>query len=106
VIGRDFKVDEEVLAAFRAYLDEQKIRYTPEEMEANREQLARALNDEIVHQVFGEAEARRRSVSTDPQIRKALEVAPKAEILLQDPQRFVAEYESARKVAQLRGERP
>jgi carboxyl-terminal processing protease len=101
VIGRDFKVDENVLADFKAYLEDQKIRYTPEDIEANRDLLVRALNDEIVHQVFGEAEARRRSVATDPQIRKALELAPKAELLLHDPQRFVAEYESAKKLAQL-----
>jgi len=101
VIGRDFKVDENVIADFKGYLEDQKIRYTPEEIEANRELLVRALNDEIVHQVFGEAEARRRSIATDPQIRKALELAPKAEQLLHDPQRFVAEYESAKKLAQL-----
>jgi carboxyl-terminal processing protease len=101
VIGRDFKVDENVLADFKAYLEDQKIRYTPEEIEANRDLLVRALNDEIVHQVFGEAEARRRSIATDPQIRKALELAPKAELLLHDPQRFVADYESAKKLAQV-----
>ena len=74
-----------MLVDFKAYLEEQKIRYTPEEIEANRDLLVRALNDEIVHQVFGEAEARRRSIATDPQIRKALELAPKAEQLLHDP---------------------
>ena len=101
VIGKDFKVDESVLADFKAYLDEQKIRYSAEELEASRELLSRALSDEIVHQVFGEAEARRRSVAFDPQIRKALELAPKAELLLRDPQRLVAELLDARKIAQV-----
>jgi carboxyl-terminal processing protease len=105
VIGKDFKVDESVLADFKAFLGDQKIRYTNEEFEENREAVVRALSMEIVQQVFGEAEARRRSVSTDPQIKKALELAPKAEMLLRDPQRFVAEYESGRKVAQLQGGR-
>jgi carboxyl-terminal processing protease len=105
VIGKDFKVDEAVLAEFRAYLDERKIRYTAEDFEANRDQVTRALSTEIVHQVFGEAEARRRSVAFDPQIRKALDLAPKAELLLRDPQRFVAEYEGERKVARLQGGR-
>lgn len=101
VIGKDFKVDEGVLADFRAFLDDQKIRYTEEEFAHNRDALARALSDEIVHQVFGEGEARRRSLATDPQIKKALELAPKAELLLRDAQRFVAEYEGERKVASL-----
>ncbi|HEY5908957.1 MAG TPA: S41 family peptidase [Vicinamibacteria bacterium] len=103
VIGKDFKVDEAMLADFRAYLDERKIRYSAEELEANRDAVTRALSMEIVQQVFGEAEARRRSVATDPQIKKALELAPKAEMLLRDPQRFAAELENAKKLAQLQG---
>jgi carboxyl-terminal processing protease len=105
VIGKDFKIDESVLADFKAYLDEQKIRYTNEDFEENRELVVRALSMEITQQVFGEAEARRRSVAIDPQIKKALELAPKAELLLRDPQKFVAEYEGERKVAQLQGSR-
>jgi carboxyl-terminal processing protease len=101
VIGKDFKVDEGMLADFRAYLDERKIRYDAEEFQANREAVARGLHQEIVQQVFGEAEARRRSVATDPQIKKALELAPRAELLLRDPQRFVAEQERERRVADL-----
>ena len=42
-------------------------------------------------QVIGEGEARRRSVSWDPQIRKALELVPRAEVLMRDPKTFVAE---------------
>jgi hypothetical protein len=42
-------------------------------------------------------------VATDPQIKKALELAPKAEMLLRDPQRFAAELENAKKLAQLQG---
>ena len=49
--------------------------------------------------MFGEGEARRRSIATDPQIKKALELAPKAELLLRDAPRFVAEHEGERKVA-------
>lgn len=101
VIGKDFKVDESVLADFRTYLSDQKIRYTEEEFTQNRDALARGLTDEIIHQVFGEGEARRRSIATDPQIKKALELAPKAELLLRDAPRFVAEYEGQRKVASL-----
>jgi hypothetical protein len=41
--------------------------------------------------VYGEAEARRRTMAWDPQVQKALELAPRAAQLLKDPQQFVAE---------------
>jgi carboxyl-terminal processing protease len=103
VIGKDFKVDEGVLADFKAFLDEQKIRYSDEDFAAHHDELMREIQDEIVHQVFGEGESRRRSVAWDPQIRKALELAPKAEQLLRDPQRFVAEGQNPKRVASLEG---
>jgi hypothetical protein len=47
--------------------------------------------------VFGEAEARKRTMAWDPQLQKALELAPRAAQLLKDPQQFVAEREAERK---------
>jgi hypothetical protein len=41
-------------------------------------------------QVFGEGEARRRSVAWDPQVQKALELVPRAEMLLRDPRTYIA----------------
>ena len=52
---------------------------------------ARRSTEEVLRQVFGEGEARRRSMAWDPQIQKALELVPRAELLLKDPQKFVAE---------------
>jgi hypothetical protein len=48
----------------------------------------------VLQQAYGEGEARRRSLSWDPQVLKALELVPKAEQLLKDPVRFVAERQS------------
>jgi len=99
VVGRDFRVDDRVLADFRAFLDEKKIRYTPEELEANREEVSRLIEEEVLRQVFGEAESRKRSLAWDPQVRKALELVPKAELLLRDPQQYVAQREAERRLA-------
>jgi carboxyl-terminal processing protease len=99
VISRDFKVDDRMLADFRAFLGSQKLRSTEDDLVANRDALSRQIQEEILRQVFGEAEARKRSLAWDPQVRKALEEAPKAELLLRDPQRFVAEWEAERKLA-------
>ena len=45
----------------------------------------RQILEEVLRQVFGEGEARRRSMAWDPQVQKALELVAKAELLLQGP---------------------
>lgn len=99
VIGSDFRVDDAVLAEFRAFLDEQKIAHGDEEMAENREAVSRLILEEVLRQVFGEGEARRRTAAWDPQLQKALELVPKAELLLRDPRRFVAEREAEGRLA-------
>jgi carboxyl-terminal processing protease len=101
LISRDFKVDDRVLAEFRAFLDSHKLRYSEEELAANREALSRLILEEVLRQVFGEGEARKRTLAWDPQVKKALELAPRAERLLADPQRYMAEREAKRRVASL-----
>jgi hypothetical protein len=49
------------------------------------------IAEEVLRQAFGEGEARRRSLAWDPQVKKALELIPKAEQLLHEPQRFIAD---------------
>ena len=88
-------------ADFRAYLDARKLKYTPQDLEDNRVAIERQLSEEIARQAFGEAEARRRSVAWDPQVKKALELVPRAEQLLRDPQQFVAQ-----RAAELGASRP
>ena len=92
IVTRDFKVDDRTFGEFRTYLDSRKLRYTPEDLTANREAIERELVEEVLRQVFGEGEARRRSMAWDPQVKKALELIPRAEQLLRDPQQFVADY--------------
>jgi carboxyl-terminal processing protease len=101
LIGRDFKVDDSVWADFRSFLDARKIVYTDADLQANREPLARLILEEVVRQVFGEGEARRRTMAWDPQVKKALEVMPRAEMLLKDPRSYVLAREADRRVADL-----
>jgi carboxyl-terminal processing protease len=100
-IGRDFKVDDGVWTDFRAFLDGRKIAYTDADLEANREPLSRLILEEVVRQVFGEGESRRRTMAWDPQVKKALEVIPRAEMLLKDPRSYVLAREADRRVADL-----
>jgi carboxyl-terminal processing protease len=97
VVKRDFVVDDVMLADFKSYLEQRKLRYTPADLEANRESISRLIQEEVLRQTFGEAEARKRTMAWDPQVQKALELAPKAAQLLRDPQQFVAERQAERK---------
>jgi carboxyl-terminal processing protease len=105
VIGRDFTADEHTLDDFEAFLAERKIRFTEGELDAARDEIRREVEEEVVRQVFGEGEARRRTLAWDPQVQKALETMPKAEILIRDPQRFIAEREREARVASLEASR-
>jgi carboxyl-terminal processing protease len=91
IVGRDFQVDDRTLTDFKNYLDTRKLKYTPEEVAANRDAITRQITEQVLLQVFGEREARRRSMAWDPQVKKALELVPKSDLLLKDPQRFIAE---------------
>ncbi len=99
IVSRDFKVDEKTYTEFRAYLDTRKLKYTPEDLATNREAIERELTEEVLRQVFGEGEARKRSMAWDPQVRKALELIPRAEQLLRNPQQFVAEFTAETRTA-------
>lgn len=103
-IGRDFVADAQTLEAFREYLRSQKISFDEAEFQSHKDAIARRIQAEVLLQAFGEGEARRRTLNWDVQVRKALETVPKAEQLLRDPQRFVAEREAEKRIAQA-GER-
>jgi carboxyl-terminal processing protease len=94
IVSRDFQADDKVLADFKEYLDSRKFRYTPQDLEANREDISHLITEEVLRQVFGEGEARRRSLAWDPQVKKALELVPRAEQLLKTPQSFIAQRRS------------
>ncbi len=98
-IGRDFRADDAFLREFRAYVESRKLRSTDADFAQNRDEIARRLEEQVLMQVFGEAEARRRTVAWEPQVRKALALVPRAEMLLKDPTTYVAERERERRLA-------
>jgi carboxyl-terminal processing protease len=98
-VGKDFKVDDRVMADFRAFLTAEKLKYKEEDLATNREQISHEIQEEVLRQVFGEGEARKRSLAWDPQVKKALDLVPRTELLLRDPQRFMAEREAEKRLA-------
>jgi carboxyl-terminal processing protease len=99
-IKKDFRVDDAVLKEFRAYVEQRKLRATDEDFAQHRDEIARRLEEQVLMQVFGEGEARRRTVAWEPQVRKALALVPRAEMLLRDPRTYVAERERERRLAE------
>jgi carboxyl-terminal processing protease len=90
LVGRDFEVDDEVWSAFARFLEEQKVPFEPERLEAHREEISEHILEEILRQVFGEGEARQRTLQWDPQLQRALELMPRARALLEDPEAYIA----------------
>ncbi len=102
-IRRDFQVDDGMLADFASYLGSRKLRHTDSDLAENRAEISRRIEEQVALQVFGEGEARRRSLAWDPQVKKALEVVPRAELLLRDPKSYVALRESEGRLADSSG---
>jgi hypothetical protein len=63
----------------------------------------RLIEEQIRRQVFGEGAARRASIAWDPQVQRALELIPRAELLIKDPDGFVAQREQERRLADASG---
>jgi carboxyl-terminal processing protease len=96
VIGKDFDVDEAVLKDFKAFVHEQKIQVTDAAIDAEKADVSHAILEEVMRQVFGDGEARHRTIPWDPQVQEALKEAPSAAVLLRDPARYIAEHKAER----------
>jgi carboxyl-terminal processing protease len=103
LVRRDFVADDAIIDEFKTYLDSRKLRWTDEDIEANREAIRRQIEEEVLRQVFGEGEARKRSLAWDPQVQRALDLVPRAEQLLEDPSGYVAAREREGQVAKAAG---
>lgn len=102
IITRDFEVDDRMFEQFKAFVRSKREGVSDAEIDENREQVAHSIQEETLRQVFGEGEARRKSIGWDPQVKKALEALPRAELLLKDPKRYVAERAAEARVASRR----
>ena len=80
-----FRVNDEVLEDFFAFLDAEQIPYSREELVAAREALSLRIEVEIYNALWGAEAAQKIAVTYDPQIRAALDALPDASQLLTDP---------------------
>lgn len=76
-------VDDAVLARFKDWMKEQKIPFTDAEWEASLKDFRDQIAIEMLNLAFGLEAGFRYVCDQDPQVKKALEVLPEAEALLQ-----------------------
>jgi carboxyl-terminal processing protease len=85
LVDERFRVNDEVLEDFFAFLDAEQIPYSREELVAAREALSLRIEVEIYNALWGAEAAQKIAVTYDPQIRAALDALPDASQLLTDP---------------------
>ena len=83
--------DDDTFARFKTFLKTAGITFTDEEFAANRDWLRDQIKYELYFRAFGSKAANRSQWSSDPEIRKAIESLPRAQSLLQQVQRVLAQ---------------
>jgi len=90
-VSRDFQATDAVLGEFRRFLDREKIPYTDNELQQNMETIRRQIKQELFISVLGKLEGERIGIEADPQVRRAIEVLPKAKELALNARRILAQ---------------
>ncbi|MFZ3331274.1 MAG: S41 family peptidase [Candidatus Acidiferrales bacterium] len=93
-ITRDFMVNDDVIAQFRKYLDQQKIKYTEDNIQANLAWLKWQIKREVFTSYFGLTDGYKVELQDDPQLEKAVELIPQAKALYTNARKILAEREA------------
>ncbi|MDD5545024.1 MAG: S41 family peptidase [Acidobacteriia bacterium] len=90
-IGKDFVVDENVIADFRKFLDSEKVRYTEPDIQHNLKLIQQTIKYQLFLSQFGQVEAYRITLDNDEQVQKAIELMPQAKALAENARKVVAQ---------------
>jgi carboxyl-terminal processing protease len=93
-ITRDFVVNDAVVGQFRKYLDQQKIKYSDEDIQANINWLKWQIKREVFTSYFGLNDGYKVELQDDVQLEKAVELIPQAKALYQNARKILAEREA------------
>ncbi len=89
-VEQDFRADDATLEEFYAFLDEEEIPYDRAALDEYRDRVALRIDAEVFSLLWGPGPARGATLDRDPQIRAALGAMPRAALLLNDPEAFLA----------------
>ena len=90
-IGKDFAVDDALIAQFRKFLTQKRISFTEEQIERNLPWLKWEIKREVFSTVFGLDEGYKVALENDPQLQKAIESIPQAKALYASARKIVAQ---------------
>jgi carboxyl-terminal processing protease len=94
-VGKDFKVDDNVIQDFEAYLTSKQIPWTAQDISGARDWIDMSIKSELFTSVFGQQEGLRVRAAWDPMINKAITLIPQAETLKTTAQKTIAMRASA-----------
>jgi carboxyl-terminal processing protease len=93
-VTKDFVVTDQVIQELRKYLDQQKIKFTDQDIQANLSWLKWQIKREVFTSYFGLNDGYKVELQDDPQLEKAVEAMPQARALYQNAEKILAERES------------
>jgi carboxyl-terminal processing protease len=93
-ITKDFAVNDEVIAQFKKYLGQQKIKYSEQDIQANLAWLKWQIKREVFTSYFGLTDGYKVELQDDPQLEKAEELIPQAKALYTNARKILAEREA------------
>ena len=93
-ITKEFVVNDDVIGQFKKYLDQQKIKYTEQDIQANLAWLKWQIKREVFTSYFGLTDGYKVELQDDPQLEKAEELIPQAKALYSNARKILAEREA------------
>ncbi|HVB56226.1 MAG TPA: S41 family peptidase [Candidatus Acidoferrales bacterium] len=94
-ITQNFTPDDSVMAQFRKFLDQQHIKFTDQEIQANSAWLKWKIKREVFTTLFGLNDGYKVALENDPQLNKAIESIPQAKALYTNARKIVAQREAS-----------
>ena len=89
-VDQNFRVDDATLAEFFDFLEQEGIPHDRPGLERHRDAIGLRIEGEVFSLLWGPGASRAATMDRDPQIRAALAAMPQAELLLRDPDAFLA----------------
>ncbi len=95
-VGKDFQVDDAVMADFKKFLTSQDVEWTDADIKGVSDWVKARIEKDIVTIQFGQLEGLRVMANSDPMIQKALSYMPEAQALEDNAHKVLAEKAQAR----------
>ncbi len=89
-IPRDFEPTDEVIEEFRRFLGTEKIKIPEQDLKQNLDFIKNRIRVQLVEAIYGETEANRMNVESDPLVLKALDNLDYARQLLTNAKKYMA----------------